>query len=209
MQSAFHRSIETFSRLPGIGQRSATRIVFYLMKNERGLAQDLSQAIIDLKEKLGFCEKCGGISEQKLCEICGDRDRNVELLCVVEEPGDIFVIEKTGEFSGYYHVLMGALSPLDGVGPEELRIEELKKRIREEYPEIKELFIATNPTIEGDATADYIHSLFHFHLPMGQNNLSPKITRISHGIPTGSSIEFADTSALARSIRSRQELEIS
>ena len=200
MQNVFNRSLEALSRLPGIGPRSASRIAFYLMKNDKSLAESLSKAVLDLKKNLRFCRQCGGISEHDVCEICTNKERNPSLLCVVEEPGDIFVIEKTGVFSGYYHVLMGALSPLDGIGPEELRIQDLEQRMRENT-QIEELFLATNPTLEGDATADYIHKLF-------QKITNLIITRISHGIPTGSAIEFAEPSALARSIRSRTAIAL-
>ena len=195
MQKAFQNLTETLSSLPGIGQRSALRIALHFMKNTEAFAQNMSRAILELKEKLCFCKLCGGITETEVCEICSDLKRDSALLCVVEEPVDIFVIEKTGEFLGYYHVLMGALSPLDGIGPEELRLRELEERVASEK-KIVELFIATNPTLEGDATADYVHKLF-------QNRANLSITRISHGIPTGSSIEFAETSVLARSIRAR------
>ena len=198
MQKAFHNLIQILSTLPGLGQRSALRIALYLMKSSTVFAQGLSQAVLELKQKLRFCRQCGGITEQEICEICNDTRRNHKLLCVVEEAADIFVIEKTGEFSGLYHVLMGALSPLDGIGPEELRLQELKQRL-ESNKGIEELFIATNPTLEGDATADYIHKLFQDQPEL----IDLKITRISHGIPTGSAIEFAEPSVLARSIRAR------
>ena len=201
MQKIFQNLTEILSTLPGIGQRSALRIAFHLMKSSNRFACDMSRAILELKEKLRFCKHCAGITEMEVCEICSDLKRNHELLCVVEEPADIFVIEKTGEFSGQYHVLMGALSPLDGIGPEELRLRELEQRLGS-AKKINELFIATNPTLEGDATADYVHKLF-------QNQPGLNITRISHGIPTGSSIEFADAAVLARSIRARTPISLS
>ena len=194
MHHVFDNLIQALSKLPGVGQRSALRIGLYLLKSDEQLTKQLSEAFIALKQSLRFCQICAGISEQEICEICKDKQRDANLLCVIEEPGDILTIEKTGEFSGYYHVLMGALSPLDGIGPEELRLQELANRVNESH--IKELFIATNPTVEGDTTADYISNLF----PDKKDLL---ITRISHGIPTGSAIEFAETSVLARSIRSR------
>ena len=204
MQKAFHNLIQILSSLPGIGPRSALRIALHLMKSSTVFVQDLSQAIVELKQKLRFCKQCGGITEREICEICGDPSRDDKLLCLVEEAADIFVIEKSGEFSGLYHVLMGALSPLDGIGPEELRLQELKQRL-DNSKEIEELFIATNPTLEGDATADYVHKLFQDH----QKRRHLKITRISHGIPTGSAIEFAEASVLARSIRTRVPISAS
>ena len=198
MHDPFHNLIRLLSTLPGIGQRSALRIVFYLLKQDTRAVEELSMAMLELKQKLRFCKQCGGITQQEVCEICCDTQRNPDYLCIVEQPKDIFIIEKTGEFSGYYHVLMGALSPLDGIGPEELRINELVARLNQQK-RIKELFLATNPTIEGDATADYIHKLF-------AKNTDLQITRISHGIPTGSAIEFAEPSVLAHSIRTRTAL---
>ncbi|MEQ9367201.1 MAG: recombination mediator RecR [Leptospirales bacterium] len=205
--------------LPGIGERSALRIAFHVLKNEELQAEQLSQALIELRRNVHFCSDCGGLSESEgLCEICSNPARDATTLCVVEEPGDIFAIEKTGEFSGLYHVLMGSLSPLDGVGPEDLRLLELEERVRggasrksqsaaEGAPAGKsagdskgftEIFIATNPTLEGDATAHYIHER------LGDTGL--RVTRISHGIPTGASIEYADRSTLARSIRARMDI---
>ena len=195
MHKAFEDLTQNLSSLPGIGRRSASRIAFFLLKNETDLIQNLSCSLLELKEKLRFCRECGGISENEICEICKDSKRNNSLLCVIEEPGDIFVIENTHEFHGGYHVLMGALSPLDGIGPEDLRIQELLERI-EKNPHIQEVFLATNPTVEGDVTANYINSLLTDKKDM-------KITRISHGISTGASIEFAENSTLAYSIRSR------
>ncbi len=198
-----YRSLENLigqlSLLPGIGRRSALRIALKLLRSDLRQIEELSEAILEFREKMRFCSNCGGLAEEEeLCSICQDRQRDASLLCVVEEAGDIFAIERTGEFSGYYHVLMGALSPLDGIGPEELRIDELLKKLEREKEKISELFLATNPTLEGDATASYLQEhMQHSHL---------RITRISHGIPTGSSIEFAEQGALARSIRGRTEL---
>ncbi len=198
MAKAFHNLVEAFSQLPGIGERSASRIAFYLLKADASLGADIAQSITSLKEEIAFCEICGSLTERTICEICTDTSRDAKLLCVVEEPGDVFVIEKTGEFFGRYHVLMGAISPLDGIGPEDLRIEALDLKLRQEE-QLSEILIATNPTLEGDATADYINKLFQKYSRL-------KITRISHGIPTGSAIEFSEPSVLARSIRSRISL---
>lgn len=183
------------SSLPGIGQRSAMRIAFHLIKQEH-LADQLSEAFKSLRETIRFCEICGGLTEKNICDICSDQKR-LGALCVVEEPGDILSIERTGEFQGHYHVLMGALSPLDGIGPEDLRLDELNERLAS--GRYTELFIATNPTLEGDATAHYLTDRF------GRTGV--RITRISHGIPTGSTIEYADTSTLARSIRGRTHMQ--
>lgn len=188
--------VRQLAALPGIGQRSALRIAFHLLKADAVQSEELGRALQALRDQVRFCDQCGSLSETELCDICRDSDRDDHVLCVVEEPGDVFSIEKTGEYRGRYHVLLGALSPLDGVGPEDLRMQELVDRV--ESGAFQELFVATNPTLEGDATANYLQDL------LGGRGL--RLTRISHGIPTGSSIEYADQNALARSIRSRQDL---
>ncbi len=195
MDENLRKLCQLLSALPGIGQRSAMRIVLHLMKKDSSFAKDLSQSIVELKEKLGFCQECGSITQGKICDICLDPRRDRLRLCVVEEPGDVLVIERTKAFPGLYHVLMGALSPIDGIGPEELRIDALRLRLQN-HPDMRELFLATNPTLEGDATADYICKLFE-----EENSL--QITRIAHGIATGSALEFAEAGVLAHSIRSR------
>ncbi len=198
MFPALDKLVRMLTTLPGIGERSALRIAFHVLKNEEIQAEQLSEALLDLRKNVHFCSDCGGLSEHEgLCEICSNPARDATTLCVVEEPGDIFAIEKTGEFQGLYHVLMGSLSPLDGVGPEDLRLGELEDRVREK-PTFTELFIATNPTLEGDATAHYIHERLR--------DTGLRLTRISHGIPTGASIEYADRSTLARSIRARMDI---
>lgn len=194
---ALEHLVDTLGSLPGIGKKSARRIAFHLLKSDPELGRRLSESVLRLKSEVRFCSQCGGLSEGELCEICSDSTRDQRLLCVVEDPSDVFSIEDTGEFHGLYHVLMGALSPLDGIGPEDLRIEELSRRI-ETHP-FDEIFMATNPTLEGDATAHYISELFA--------ERGFRFTRISHGIATGASIEYADRGTLARSIRERKSLE--
>ncbi|MCR9141338.1 MAG: recombination mediator RecR [bacterium] len=212
MFPALDKLVRMLTTLPGIGERSALRIAFHVLKNEELQAEQLSQALLDLRRNVHFCSDCGGLSESAgLCEICSNPARDAAALCVVEEPGDIFAIEKTGEFQGLYHVLMGSLSPLDGVGPEDLRLSELEERVRNvagtsnadsdssaAAKTFSEIFIATNPTLEGDATAHYIHERLR--------DTGIRVTRISHGIPTGASIEYADRSTLARSIRARMDI---
>jgi len=197
---AFDNLIRLLATLPGIGQRSAQRIAFHLIRSDSFQVRQLADALNEIKRQIRFCSVCGGLTDQEVCTICEDPERNRSVLCIVEEPGDIFAIEKTGEFSGLYHVLMGALSPLDGIGVEELRIEELRERLLREP--FEEIFVATNPTLEGDATAHYITTL------VGETATGRdiRLTRISHGIPTGATIEYADPSALARSIKNRQNL---
>lgn len=194
---ALEQLVDILGSLPGIGKKSARRIAFHILKSDPEVSKRLSESIFTLRREVRFCKQCGGLSQSELCHICDDASRNQRLLCVVEDPSDIFSIEETGEFNGLYHVLMGALSPLDGIGPEDLRIEELSRRI-ETHP-FDEIFLATNPTLEGDATAHYISELF------AQRGF--RFTRISHGIATGASIEYADRGTLARSIRERKSLE--
>ena len=194
---ALDNLIQSLATLPGIGARSAARIAFHLLRSDPYQVRQLSESIRSVREQIRFCRDCGGLAQEELCSLCSDPEREQNVLCVVEEPGDIYAIEKTGEFRGLYHVLMGALSPLDGVGPEDLRIAELRERVAKGG--LDELFIAANPTLEGDATARYLLDMF------GGGKI--RITRIAHGIPTGATIEYADGAALARSIRSRQNLE--
>ena len=193
---ALDNLIRQLSALPGIGRRSAMRIAFHLLQSDKEISEQISHAIKKLREEIRFCNICGGLTETDICTICDDTSRDDSIICVVEEPNDIYAIENTGDFKGKYHVLNGALSPLDGIGVEDLRIKELLDRIKTIQP--KEIFIATNPTLEGDATARYIAD----HL----EGKDIRVTRISHGIPTGSAIEYADSAALSRSIRGRQDI---
>ena len=193
---ALDNLIRHLSSLPGIGRRSAMRIAFYLLQSDKEISEQISHAIKKLRDEIRFCDICGGLSETDICTICDDTSRDDSIICVVEEPNDIYAIENTGDFKGKYHVLNGALSPLDGIGVEDIRIKELLDRVKEIHP--KEIFIATNPTLEGDATARYIADQFE--------GKDIRVTRISHGIPTGSSIEYADSTALSRSIRGRQDI---
>ncbi|MBI3396068.1 MAG: recombination protein RecR [Spirochaetia bacterium] len=194
--SSLDNVVHLLSALPGIGRRSAQRIAFYLLKTDPSRVEQLCHALLEMRRSVRFCSQCGSLSETELCSICRDPARDQKRLCVVEEPGDIFSIETTGEYRGLYHVLMGALSPLDGIGPEDLRLRELRDRLSP--GQFTELFVATNPTLEGDATAHYILEL--------ARRPGLTITRISHGIATGASIEFAEQGALARSIRDRRPL---
>ena len=201
MFPALENAIALISTLPGIGNRSATRIAFQLLRSDERSVQELAEALVDLRRRMRFCSECGGLCEADVCEICEDTNRDRSAVCVVEDPGDVFAIERTREFRGVYHVLLGALSPLDGIGPEDLRLGELSRRLVSGHlgqTPIVELFIATNPTLEGDATASHIMDRI---VPEGV-----RVTRISHGIPTGAAIEYADQSTLARSIRARTEM---
>jgi recombination protein RecR len=190
------RLIQEFKRLPGIGQKSAQRIAFYILRTAREDAERLAQAVLDVKDKLGICAICNNISDGELCNFCRDPRRDSSVICVIEEPHNILPIETTRQFSGGYHVLHGAISPLRGIGPEQLRIKSLLERIQS--GDVKELIIATNPTIEGEATAVYLSRLFK---PLGL-----KVTRIGMGIPVGSDLEFADEVTMMKSLENRREM---
>jgi recombination protein RecR len=190
------RLITAFKHLPGVGQKSAQRLAFHLMRGSREDAERLAQAILDVKDKLGLCPVCNNISEGELCLFCRDTTRDQKLLCVVEEPHNIIGIETTRQFSGLYHVLHGALSPLRGIGPEQLKIKSLIERIG--AGKIEEVILATNPTAEGEATAVYLSKLIK---PLGI-----RVTRIAMGIPVGSDIEFADEVTIWKAMEGRREM---
>lgn len=185
--------IEALNKLPGIGRRSAERIVFYLLKSPLGETLELSDLLKEIRSNTRFCRDCHNLSDGELCRICEDPGRDRGLLCVVEDPKDVISMEKTGSFHGLYHVLLGSLSPLEGVGPEELRIRELSRRVKQE--KIREVILATNPNTEGETTALYLAQTLK---PYGV-----KISRIARGIPVGSAIEFTDPATLQRSLEGR------
>ncbi len=190
------RLIQELKRLPGIGQKSAQRIAFHVLRTPRDDAQRLATAILDTKDKLGICAVCNNISDAELCPFCRDPQRDRSVICIVEEPHSILPVETTRMFAGVYHVLHGVISPLRGVGPEQLRIKSLLSRI--ETGEVRELILATNPTIEGEATAVYISRLLK---PLGL-----KVTRIAMGIPVGSDLDFADEVTMSKSLENRREM---
>jgi len=193
---SFERLVAEFSKLPGIGRKTAQRMAFHLMKAEKEEALSLARAITELKESVRYCSICHNITESDPCRICADPGRDRSTICVVEEPSDVYAVERTGQYKGVYHVLGGALSPLDGVGPDDLRIKELMSRLGE--GEVREVIIATNPNTEGEATATYLAKLIK---PLGI-----KVTRIARGIPVGGDLEFADEVTLARALEGRKEL---
>ena len=188
--------IDELGRLPGVGPKSAQRIAFHLLRVDPVDARRLAAAIVDAKERVTWCRQCFNISEGELCAYCRDDRRNSRVLCIVEEPRDIVAIERTGEFKGRYHVLQGAISPIEGVGPEQLRVKELLARIPDE--EISEVILATNPNIEGEATAMYLARLLK---PAGL-----KVTRIASGLPVGGDLEYADEVTLGRAFEGRREV---
>lgn len=188
--------VEALSRLPGIGKRSAERIVFYLLKTRQEDALELGALIQKLRENVIFCSVCHNFSDQKTCHICSDPGRDQGVICVVEDPKDVSAIEKTGEYAGVYHVLLGALSPLDGVGPDQICIQDLLERVKKK--KIREIILATNPNTEGDITALYLAKVLA--------SFKVKITRIARGIPVGSHIEYTDQATLSRALSGRQPL---
>ena len=190
------RLITEFKRLPGIGQKSAQRLAFHVLRASREDAERLSQAVLDVKDKLGLCSVCNNISDSEICQYCRDPQRDPRVVCVVEEPHNIVGIETTRTFNGRYHVLHGALSPLRGIGPESLKIKGLVERIGQ--GEIQEIIVATNPTVEGEATAVYLARLLK---PLGV-----RVTRIAMGIPVGSDLEFADEVTMSKSLEGRREM---
>ena len=195
-QSLLMRLSRELVRLPGIGQKTAQRLAFHLMKTEKEEAIRLAEAIREVKEKISFCTQCRNIAEGPLCDICLDPKRDTSSILVVEEPSTLHAIEQSRAFRGLYHVLYGALSPLDGVGPADIRTHDLENRVQQ--GEIKEVIVATNPTIEGEATAIYLTKRLK---PLGV-----KVSRIAYGIPVGMDIEYADEVTLLKSIEGRRDL---
>jgi recombination protein RecR len=189
--------IDELGRLPGIGPKSAQRIAFHLLKVSKADATRLSRAIVELKDKVSFCSRCFNVAEGDLCSLCRDERRDGHILCIVEEPPDIVAVERTQEFRGRYHVLQGAISPIEGIGPEQLRIRELVARLEPEG--VEELILCTNPNIEGEATAMYLARLLK---PLGL-----KITRIASGLPVGGDLEYADELTLGRAIEGRRAID--
>lgn len=190
------RLIEEFSKLPGIGKKTAQRLAFHVLNMRETDAMNLSEAIIEAKKKTKYCCECGNITDIDPCNICRNTQRDKGLICIVEDPRDVVAMEKIREFKGLYHVLHGAISPMEGIGPEEIRIKELLVRLQKQ--DVEEVILATNPTIEGEATAMYISKLVK---PSGI-----KVTRIAHGIPVGGDLEYADEVTLSKALEGRREL---
>ena len=188
--------IEELGRLPGIGPKSAQRLAFHLLTIEIADAERLARTIVAVKEKVRFCARCFNVSEQDECRICRDTRRDGSVICVVEEPRDLMAMERTGEFRGRYHVLGGAISPIDGIGPDDLRIKELMTRIGDEN--VTEVVIATNPNIEGEATASYLARML--------KAMELRVSRIASGLPVGGDLEYADEVTLGRAFAGRREL---
>ena len=190
------RLIDEFKRLPGIGQKSAQRMAFHVLRVSREEAERLVQAVLDVKDRMRLCAECHNISDAETCSICSDSSRNQKVLCVVEEPRNIIVIERTRQFQGLYHVLHGSLSPLRGIGPEQLKVKSLLERLQRST--IEEIIVATNPTAEGEATAVYLSRLLK---PLGV-----RVTRIGMGIPVGSDLDYVDEVTMWKSMEGRKEI---
>lgn len=189
------RAIEQLTKLPGTGRKSAQRIAMHLLKQNDEYVFKLAQALIDLKESVEHCSICHNISDQDPCSICSSVKRHTGVICVVEDPKDVYTIEKTGEFNGRYHVLGGTISPLDNIGPDDIRVKELMDRIHDEDENVDEIILALNPDSEGEATAYYINKLLKHH--------EVEVTRIAYGIPMGTELEYIDEATLSRAFNSR------
>lgn len=200
LPESIKQCIDVFSRLPGVGPKTAARLVFFLLRSrESGLSEKLAEALQDLMEKTATCPVCFNMMSagQEQCSICGDPKRDREVICVVEEPLDVPALERTSVYSGLYHVLNGALSPVEGITPEDLKIKELLERI--EGGEVKEVILATNPSMEGDATGMYLQQQLRAY--------GLKVTRLARGLPMGGDLEYADQNTLLRALMGRQEME--
>jgi recombination protein RecR len=190
------RLIDALQRLPGIGPKTAQRLTFFLLKRPVDEVRELASALVAVKEQIVHCRTCFNVTDQNPCRICADLSRDAKLLCVVEEPNDLLAMERTGAFRGRYHVLLGALSPLDGIGPDDLKVRELLARLEAEP--VAEVILATNPNVEGEATALYLAKLLR---PLGA-----RITRIARGIPVGGDLEWADQVTLSKAVEGRREI---
>jgi recombination protein RecR len=188
--------IEEFARMPGIGSKSAQRLAFHVLRSGRAEAQSLAAAILKVKESVRFCRVCNNLSDEETCEICRSASRDRSLLCIVEEPNDVATIERSGSYNGAYHVLLGSLSPLDGIGPSELKIGDLLARVKKE--KFKEIILATDFNTEGEATALY--------LKRALKGAGAKITRMAYGIPVGGGIEYADQATIAKAFEGRRDI---
>ncbi|WP_408955285.1 recombination mediator RecR [Natroniella sp. ANB-PHB2] len=188
--------IGQLTKLPGIGPKTAQRLAFYILNMEKSVVDQLGESILEVKDKLTYCSSCHNLTQNDPCYICKDSKRNKELICVVENVKDIIAMEKTGEYNGVYHVLHGAISPIDGLGPDDIKLTELLNRVENDI--IEEIIIATDPNVEGQATAMYISKLL--------KPLNIKVTRIAHGLPVGGDLEYADEVTLSKALEGRQEI---
>ena len=190
------RLIQELTRLPGIGEKTASRLALHILRSSRESAESLSRAILEVKEKIRLCSRCFNLTDQDLCRICQDARRNQELVCVVSGPEDLMALERSGGYQGLYHVLHGVLSPLEGIGPQDLRLEELLSRLR--GGKIEEVILATNPSVEGEATAQYLSQVIK---PLGV-----RVTRIARGVPMGGDLQYIDQVTLTKSLENRSPI---
>jgi len=190
------RLIEEFEKLPGIGHKTAQRLAFHVLDLPINMVEDFSKALIEARTKVKACSVCGNISDSELCSVCSSDKRNRNIICVVEDPRDVIAMERTREYKGVYHVLHGAISPIDGIGPNDIKVRELLERLKDE--EVTEIILATNPNVEGEATAMYISKILK---PLGI-----KTTRIAHGIPVGGNLEYTDEVTLLKALEGRREI---
>lgn len=188
--------IQSFERLPGIGRKTAARLAMYVISDRTGMAEKFAQSLVNAKKAIRYCSVCQNITDREVCSICSNPARDKSVICVVEVPQDVMAFERTNEYHGVYHVLHGVLSPLDGVGPDDIKLKELTARLS--GGEVKEMIIATNPTVEGEATANYISRLV--------KPLNIKVTRLAYGIPAGGNLEYADAITLAHALEGRNEI---
>ena len=196
--SPITRLVEAFHRLPGIGPKSAQRLAYHVLRAPEDEARTLAEVLIEVKERVILCEQCQNVSDQSPCRICTDGSRDRTLLCIVEEPLDLLAIDRTGGFGGLFHVLHGVINPAEGTGPEDLKLAELLVRIRDADPAVSEVIVATNPNLEGEATAMYIARLLQ---PLGM-----RVTRLARGLPAGADLEYADDLTLGRALEFRQAI---
>ena len=194
---SINQLIGELMKLPGIGPKSAQRLTFHLLRRDRSEIVELARALVNAKDRTKYCSECFNITDRDLCPICGDGTRDQAQLCIVQEPRDVAALEKTHELRGYYHVLHGAISPMEGIGPDQLKIRELLWRVQKN-PALQEVILATNPNIEGEATALYISRLLK---PLGI-----KVTKIAHGLPVGGDLEYVDEVTLGRALEGRREM---
>lgn len=197
LPSSLQKLISEFEKLPGIGPKTASRLAFYLLKQRQKDLDSFGKALLDLKKNIKLCSQCQNLAETNPCSVCSDAKRNRAVICVVEQPHDVIALEQTHEYKGLYHVLYGAISPINNIGPENLKIKELLTRLQSAKNGVKEIILATNPNLEGEATAMYISKLLK---PLGL-----KITRIARGLPTGSDLEYADEITLTNALKGRKE----
>ena len=196
LPEALERLVQELSRLPGVGPKTAQRLAFHVLRVDRQRAAALAQAVLDVKERIGYCSRCYNIAEGELCALCSSGRRDPAVVCVVESPLDLLAIERTSEYHGLYHVLHGVISPIDGIGPDQIHVPQLVERVREEG--VTEVIIATNADIEGEATAVYLHRALA--------QLSVTVTRPAHGLPVGGDLEYADELTLAKAMAGRRSL---